>query len=82
MTLDALLTRPAPLLFAARSQCRQHLAFALLKLVVGALPERIQVEHLCFFSLTANTLRSRWLDAILAVYELETAFEPADCLRK
>jgi hypothetical protein len=41
MTLDALFPGPAPLLFAARSQCRQHLTFAILKLVVGALSKRI-----------------------------------------
>jgi hypothetical protein len=82
MTLDALCPRAAPLLFAARSQCRQHLTFAILKLMVGALSKGIQVERLYFLSLAVNFPRSRRFDAIRVLYALETSLEPADGLRK
>ena len=82
MTLDPLCPGPALLLVAAHSQCRQHLTFTTLKLVVGALSKRIQVARLHSLSLSADVPRSRRLDAIRVLYELETSLEPADNLRK
>ena len=49
-------------LFSTRSvrvQCRQHLTFTILKLVVGALSKCIQIENLHFFSLARNFPRRR-----------------------